>query len=527
MLKTRSALRSFSTISPTHLSQSKWVYKNSMPLDTSRKVDSGELNMNSGKFPKMFEEDQTLMKNNLDLSLLDNAFKKYEKITLNSLESTYLTSKISPLDTAKQLKNYLIANKKDTKFETFKNFNYLPINFALNQNIKLKNPETAKNLREIMKKFRNVPVKYCFAYGSNVFKQQNNNGANKQTDLIMATTFPDHFHSLNLNRNEGHYSFLKRFGSDFISKVENMGPGVYFNPYVKVGDQLVKYGVVSIEKCVSDLLSWDNMYLAGRLHKPVKIIRDDPRVRFINQENLRNAAGVSLLLLSSQNLEKKQFTLAQLFEAVAGLSYQGDIRTKIGGENPKKVQNIVAAQNEEFKELYAPLLDIFKFDEFISFTDASSQNFQINDSPIYKAFIIENLPSSFKTRLYKRYLSSNPNTNSPISTTSKAILDGTNRAKFSDVFQTATTFSTALAISQKNTPISTDVSQYSTSEEFVADPLALEISQSEHLNDLVLKSLSDTILYPSIVQSIKGVFTAGVSKSWSYAAEKRKKYKSA
>lgn len=48
----------------------------------------------------------------------------------------------------------------------------------------------------------------------------------------------------------------------------------------------------------------------------------------------------------------------QLFEEIAGLSYRGDFRMKVG-ENPLKVRNIVSAQLDSFRSLYGGLLKSF------------------------------------------------------------------------------------------------------------------------------------------------------------------------
>jgi translocator assembly and maintenance protein 41 len=54
-------------------------------------------------------------------------------------------------------------------------------------------------------------------------------------DFIFAVSHPQHWHSLNLQANPHHYSFLGRLGSKVVSTVQDRyGAGVYFNPYVEV-----------------------------------------------------------------------------------------------------------------------------------------------------------------------------------------------------------------------------------------------------------------------------------------------------
>lgn len=113
---------------------------------------------------------------------------------------------------------------------------------------------------------------------------------------------------------------------------------------------MIKYGVVSIDKLCRDLIDWETLYVAGRMHKPVKILRDDARVRLANQVNLTEAVRVALLTLP------EKFNEEQLFEKIAGISYVGDFRMTVG-ENPNKVRNIVQAQLDHFNRLYYSLLD--------------------------------------------------------------------------------------------------------------------------------------------------------------------------
>lgn len=86
------------------------------------------------------------------------------------------------------------------------------------------------------------------------------------------------------------------------------------------------------------------------MHKPLRIIKDDARVRLTQQVNLTSAARAALLTLPSS------FSETELFETIAGISYGGDPRMVLPAENRGKVGNIVSKQAPQFKELYQRLV---------------------------------------------------------------------------------------------------------------------------------------------------------------------------
>lgn len=158
--------------------------------------------------------------------------------------------------------------------------------------------------------------------------------------------------------------------------------------------QLVKYGVISVDALCKDLLDWETLYVSGRMHKPVSVLRlvarssnalcyrcdlclhaqcshcaidclasqrfaltkvamlqSDARVRLAQQVNLTSALRVALLLLP------EHFDEVELYTRIASISYTGDFRMSVpGGENADKVRNIVLGQREEFRRLYAGLM---------------------------------------------------------------------------------------------------------------------------------------------------------------------------
>ncbi|KAH3683329.1 hypothetical protein WICPIJ_005696 [Wickerhamomyces pijperi] len=244
------------------------------------------------------------------------------------------------------------AEYLSTKFSTdFNRLKYqLPKSFGTNQYINI-NDTNATELGSILQKFK-APIRYAFAYGSGVFSQ-GYTSKDTQTDMIFAVTYPDHWHSLNMKYNKDHYSSMRYFGCNAVAGLQEVGAGVYFNPYVEIDGQLVKYGVVSIQRLIDDLASWNSFYLAGRLQKPVKILRDDSTIRFWNQQNLRAAATLAFM-----NLPKDQsFDEFQFYRNITELSYKGDVRYLLGAENPKKIDNIVEKNFEYFQQYYSPIID--------------------------------------------------------------------------------------------------------------------------------------------------------------------------
>lgn len=213
--------------------------------------------------------------------------------------------------------------------------------------------------KDILVRFPRGGLSYVFAYGSGVKQQVGYDEVAKQKDNIIDLVFcvrdPLGWHAENMDRHESHYSAMRHLGPKCIMKYqESLGAGVYFNTLVPLPDLgvQIKYGVITKEQMLQDLLEWKHLYMAGRLHKPVHDIvpaDDDKEMKRALLTNLRNAFQVALLLLP------EKFTSFQLFHTISSLSYKGDFRM-IFGENKNKVTNIVKAQEKDFFQLYAPVM---------------------------------------------------------------------------------------------------------------------------------------------------------------------------
>ncbi|KAH6997324.1 mitochondrial matrix Mmp37-domain-containing protein [Ilyonectria destructans] len=391
--------------------------------------------------------------------------------------------------------------------------------FGANQHMIINN-ELKEVLRLMLRQF-NAPIVYCFAYGSGVFPQESSGrhateaefralhphppealikaqrGAPKMLDFIFGVTHTQHWHSINMKQHRDHYSSVASLGSGFVSRVQDWGAGVYFNPFIEMNGMLIKYGVTSIDNLVNDLSSWDSLYLAGRLQKPVKILRDHPRVRLANQHNLIAAVRTALLLLPPD------FTEAQLYSTIAGLSYLGDPRMSLPTENKSKVNNIVDNNIVHFRRLYAPLIKTLPNVDFAGAFRLDDQDWVLNPEanntlhqdmdPVRRGNMVRRLPKTFRSRLYFQY-----------------------QKKFA---MPKEEFNQLMKASADDETTSISRRQGGDFEKRVAtdDPAKLQ--------EIVRKVIKQTVNWPSTTQSIKGVMMGGWSRTVRYLGEKISKWK--
>jgi len=338
----------------------------------------------------------------------------------------------------------------------------LPASFGQNQIIRVAD-STRALLESIVAQFQ-APIRYAFAYGSGVFEQDGYKTSSPTAkdgpmlDFMFAVTHAAHWHSINMNQYPRHYPMYTRMlGSSFVARVEDINPGVWFNTFVPMNGVTIKYGVTTVDNLCSDLLNWNTLYLAGRMHKPIRIIKDDARVRLTQQVNLTSAIRASLLTLP------ENFTETELFERIAGFSYAGDIRMMLPGENRGKVGNIVRKQGPQFKELYHRLVVALPGVHWRS----QSTNIQQDVSPQARAAHLRKLPSNLLQHVTNHY---------------------------------------ALAgLPAKQS----DESLYWS-----------KMAGDQTLASVLQKEVNNVVRYPSTVQTMKGVVSAGVGKSIRYGSEK-------
>lgn len=312
--------------------------------------------------------------------------------------------------------------------------------------------ETQEQLVEIVNTF-DAEISAAVGYGSGILPQNGYDKPDKekQLDFIFLVDETTKFHQQNTKQNPSHYSTKSQTLINFFQ-----GSGIYFNPYILVKDKLTKYGVTSKKSAFMDLSEWSSLYFAGRMQKPVNYIKEDDMLKFLNQYNLKNAMTIAIFLIQSN-----QFTERQLYEQITSISYLGDFRMYIGGENPNKVRNIVSRQFQYFKKLYDPILQYFIRRNYLIITDndATNRTFKTNLTTNTRINLISSLPLKFRTQLYSKYPESS----------------------------------------------------------------VKEIARDEKLPENIKSLITSTIIYSSIIQGFKGLFTAGLLKSMKYSLAKKRK----
>jgi translocator assembly and maintenance protein 41 len=161
-----------------------------------------------------------------------------------------------------------------------------------------------------------------------------------------------------------------------------------------------------------------------------------------------------------------EFTEEELFTAIAGLSYTGDFRM-IYGENPNKIYNIVQKQFEEFQSIYRPIIQDLPAVDYLS-----GDRIVQEDSLKVRGAMIQQLPKKLQQKIqyhHKWYL---------------------NRM---DQFRSVNALEPHFSQSIANSP---------------------------ELPIYVKRGISEIIRGPALGQAVKGIFTAGLVKSFFYISAK-------
>jgi translocator assembly and maintenance protein 41 len=267
-------------------------------------------------------------------------------------------------------------------------------------------------------------ILFAFAYGSAAFPQHNHvigdqkqadqkpqspsqRPESKMMDVVLVVRDSLTWHQENLTRNPSHYSLLFRIaGADLITWCQRkVKAHIYYNVVQDTRISIsssssnndtdsctsIKYGVIEYNDLIRDLTTWNCLYVAGRMHKPIHVLHEDDSgdLRQAIQMNRRSAVAASLLLLMTK---EKILTLDDLLYTVTGLSYTGDFRMIIG-EDKSKVKKIVSCQRQLLKDIYLPILrDMLQGDRFQYFEESDQMSINFSDRLIIR--LLQAMPAT-------------------------------------------------------------------------------------------------------------------------------------
>lgn len=203
------------------------------------------------------------------------------------------------------------------------------------------------NKEEAIRKFslQRPDSKGVYGYGSGVFKQTSTTGK-PLTDVIFIVDDIREWHRENMQLNPKDYSLIGRIhlSRKNIKKLKGKNGITYFSE-IPGGEYTFKYGVIEERDFVEGLDTWNNLFMAGRFHKPVLELKSDRRITNAISYNRNCALMISCIFCD------EIVSASEIYNKLCGLSYLGDARMAIA-ENPHKVENIVNGSFDKLQEIY-------------------------------------------------------------------------------------------------------------------------------------------------------------------------------
>lgn len=190
-------------------------------------------------------------------------------------------------------------------------------------------------------------------YGSGVNPQKGQENRKPQIDLIVIVDDIKKWNIANIKQNKKDYSFTSRLFFKYAPKkwLKNGGKICYLT-YIPFNQSKYKIGTIEKTDFINDLEKWETFYIAGRMQKPILIVKSDNEIEKAIDYNRKSAILVSKLLIETKEINKKDFYIT-----LGSLSYMGDTRMKIA-ENPDKVKNIIEGSMQFYDIHYGSNLNI-------------------------------------------------------------------------------------------------------------------------------------------------------------------------
>lgn len=189
-------------------------------------------------------------------------------------------------------------------------------------------------------------------YGSGINPQAGQENRKAQIDLIVIVSDIKKWHMENMKLNVKDYSFSSRLFFKLASRNKlRSGAGICYMTYLPFNGNEYKIGTIEKKDFLDDLNNYKTFYMAGRMQKPILIVKADNDIKKAIECNRKAGFLATKLLLGPGKYEEEYF-----YSVLAGLSYVGDTRMGIA-ENPNKVMNIVKGRFDFYHDVYGSLLN--------------------------------------------------------------------------------------------------------------------------------------------------------------------------
>lgn len=205
---------------------------------------------------------------------------------------------------------------------------------------------------EILEFMKDRPdTEAIIGYGSGINPQHGQENRKPQIDLIVVVNDLKKWHILNIKKNPKDYSFAGKLFFKYAPKKWLCSGGkITYMTYIPFNGRKYKIGTIEKDDFLRDLKSWETFYMAGRMQKPILIVKAPNDI--VNAIEYNRKAGLfsTKLLLGHGEYDEEYF-----YTVLAGLSYIGDTRMGIA-ENPDKVLNIVKGSFDFYHKIYGEQL---------------------------------------------------------------------------------------------------------------------------------------------------------------------------
>lgn len=204
-------------------------------------------------------------------------------------------------------------------------------------------------MKETIKQFmaKRPECEGIIGYGSGISKQKGQENRKVQVDLIVVVKDLKKWHRENVKLNPSDYSFTGRnFMTKCASSLLKKGGRICYMTYIPFMGHSFKIGTIEEKDFLDSLTLWDTYYLAGRMQKPILVVKANKEIKQAIENNRQMAIAATMLIS-----DERKIPMTEFYETLVSLSYMGDTRMKFA-ENPHKISNIVKGNLEFFEDNY-------------------------------------------------------------------------------------------------------------------------------------------------------------------------------